>query len=290
MPEVELPLHVRTLTDLQALQAASTVLHTPCGDGTLVWHAWGSGPPVVLLHGGAGSWTHWARNIGALVQAGHRVLAADMPGFGDSAEPPDGHDADVLPHWLEQGLQALIGDAPVHLVGFSFGGLVAGLWAQAHPARARRLVLVGAPALSEAPMAPLPLRAWDTAPPGERRDALHSHNLGVLMLSRAEAIDALAVALHGANIERDRMRRRRLMRTDLLRRTLPHLQCPVHGLWGDDDVLYRGRLQVVREALALAPAGGTLQFIAGAGHWVAYEAADAFNAALVALLDDAAWT
>ena len=64
----------------------------------------------------------------------------------------------------------------------------------------------------------------------------------------------------------------------------------MHGLWGDDDVLYRGRLQVVREALALAPAGGTLQFITGAGHWVAYEAADAFNAALVALLDDAAWT
>lgn len=284
MSEVHWPLHVRTLSDLQALQRASTVLHTPCGDGALVWHAWGSGRPVVLLHGGAGSWTHWARNIAALVQAGHRVLAADMPGFGDSAEPPDGHDADVLPHWLEQGLQALIGDAPVDLVGFSFGGLVAGLWAEAHPARVQRLVLVGAPALSEAPMAPLPLRAWDSAPPGERRDALHRHNLGVLMLSRPDAIDDLAVALHGANIERDRMRRRRLMRTDLLRRTLPRLRCPVHGLWGDDDVLYRGRLQVVREALALAPAGGSLQFIAGAGHWVSYEAPEAFNAALTALL------
>lgn len=287
MAEVQLPLHVHTLEDLQALQHASTVLHTPCGEGGLVWHAWGSGRPVVLLHGGAGSWTHWARNIAPLVQAGHRVLAADMPGFGDSAEPPDGHDADVLPGWLEQGLHALIGDAPVDLVGFSFGGLVGGLWAAAHPARVRRLVLVGAPALSEAPMAPLPLRAWDTAPPGERRDALHRHNLGVLMLSRPEAIDALAVALHGANIERDRMRRRRLMRTDLLRRTLPQLRCPVHGLWGDDDVLYRGRLQVVRDALAQAPAGGSLRFIAGAGHWVPYEAAEEFNAALVALLDEA---
>lgn len=286
MAEVQWPLHVHTLADLQALQHASTVLHTPCGDGALAWHAWGSGRPVVLLHGGAGSWTHWARNIAPLVQAGHRVLAADMPGFGDSAEPPDGHDADVLPGWLEQGLHALIGDAPVDLVGFSFGGLVGGLWAAVHPARVRQLVLVGAPALSEAPMAPLPLRAWDTAPPGERRDALHRHNLGVLMLSRPEAIDALAVALHGANIERDRMRRRRLMRTDLLLRTLPRLRCPVHGLWGDDDVLYRGRLQVVRDALAQAPAGGSLQFIAGAGHWVPYEAAEEFNAALVALLDE----
>ena len=287
MAEVRWPHHVRTLADLQALQDASTVLHTPCGHGALVWHAWGSGRPVVLLHGGAGSWTHWVRNIAPLVQAGHRVLAADMPGFGDSAEPPDGHDADVLPGWLEQGLQALIGDAPVDLVGFSFGGLVGGLWAEAQPARVRRLVLVGAPALSEAPMAPLPLRAWDTAPPGERRDALHRHNLGVLMLSRPEAIDALAVALHGANIERDRMRRRRLMRTDLLLRTLPRLRCPVHGLWGDDDVLYRGRLQVVRDALAQAPAGGSLRFIAGAGHWVPYEAAEEFNAALAALLDEA---
>ena len=36
---------------------------TPCGDGDLVWHIFGNGPPLVLLHGGFGRWSHWIRNI-----------------------------------------------------------------------------------------------------------------------------------------------------------------------------------------------------------------------------------
>lgn len=103
----------------------------------MVWHCWGSGSPVVLLHGGSGSWTHWARNIEALAVTGQHVLVPDLPGFGDSASPPNGHDADALPPWLEVGLQQLLGEEPADLVGFSFGGLVAGLLAQRCSARAR---------------------------------------------------------------------------------------------------------------------------------------------------------
>ena len=139
-----------SLDDVRALQHAAERIETPCGAGTLVWHRWGPRhrPPVLLLHGGSGSWTHWVRNIQPLARAGLHVVAPDMPGFGASAVPPDGHDADVLPGWLELGLRTLVGDAPVQAVGFSFGGLVAGLWAQAFPARVARLVLVGSPGLS----------------------------------------------------------------------------------------------------------------------------------------------
>ena len=153
--------------DLPALAARATRHTTPCGDGLLVWHCWGpaggatggatggaadaaaSAAVVVLLHGGSGSWTHWLRNIDALAAAGHAVWVPDMPGFGASAVPPDGQDADVLPGWLELGLQQLIGARPVALVGFSFGALVAGLWAQARPARVARLVLVDLDHVSE---------------------------------------------------------------------------------------------------------------------------------------------
>ena len=124
-----------------------------------VWHRWGDGEPVVLLHGGAGSWTHWARNIGALVAAGRCVLAADLPGFGDSAPPPSGRDADALPQPVEQGLRELLGAAPCDLVGFSFGSMVASFLAAQQPGRVRRLVLVGAPALSSEPMTRLGLRS-----------------------------------------------------------------------------------------------------------------------------------
>ena len=47
----------------------------------------GDGPPLVLLHGNFGSWMHWIRNVEVLSQH-YRVIALDIPGFGDSATPP----------------------------------------------------------------------------------------------------------------------------------------------------------------------------------------------------------
>ena len=41
---------------VEGIAAEAERVETPCGDGTLVWRRWGSGPPLVLLHGGYGSW------------------------------------------------------------------------------------------------------------------------------------------------------------------------------------------------------------------------------------------
>jgi len=278
------PETVTTPADLQRLRAAARVHHTPCGDGTLVWHAWGTGDPVLLLHGGAGSWTHWVRNIGALVRAGRSVWAPDMPGFGDSARAPGCDDADRMPPWLAQGLQALLGPRAVDAAGFSFGGLVGAYLAVQHPGQVASLMLVGAPALSEERRAPLPMRAWSAVPEGPRRDAIHRHNLLTLMIADPAAVDDLAVAVHAANVERDRMRRRRLMLTDALRRLLPQIRCPLAGIWGEQDVLYRDRPGLVARALALAADYRGLTMLPGAGHWAPYEAAAAFDAALVTWL------
>lgn len=277
---------MNSFEEVEALRRRAQRVETRCGDGVLVWHRWGpaGGAPLVLLHGGSGSWTHWLRNIDALANAGHAVLVPDLPGFGDSAPPPDGHDADVLPGWLERGLQQLIGDQPVDLVGFSFGGLVAGLWAQAWAARVARLVLVGSPGLSGALLPPLDLRRWDALPAGDARAAVHRHNLLQLMLAQADAATPLAVALHAANVERDRLRRRRLMLTAALVPVLPQLVCPVHGIWGAEDVLYRHRLPLIAQVLSTAPSFQSLDLLPQAGHWVQFEAADAFNAALAAAL------
>ena len=277
---------IETVQQAQALAAQARRADTACGPGRLVWHVWGDAgrPPLLLLHGGSGSWTHWVRNIAPLVAAGWQVLVPDMPGFGESAAPPDGEDADVLPGWLEAGLQALIGANPLPAVGFSLGALVAGLWTQQAPARISRLVLVGSPALSADRLAPLDLRRWDKTPAGPARDALHRHNLLQLMLARPASATPLAVALHGANVERDRLRRRRLMLTDVLAQALPAITCPVHGLWGCEDALYRHRLGVIAPVLARAPRFGRLVLLPQAGHWVAFEAAQQVNTALAELL------
>ena len=70
-----------------AFEERSRRFETPCGEGRIVWRVWGSGPPLLLTHGGGGSWLHWIRNIDALAQE-RTVWAVDLPGYGDSAMPP----------------------------------------------------------------------------------------------------------------------------------------------------------------------------------------------------------
>ncbi len=270
-----LPTHIHTLADAAALAAAARRVDTP----------WGEGPPVMLVHGGAGSWNHWVRNIAALVTAGRTVCVPDLPGFGDSAAPPKGQDADVLPPFVEAGLQQLIGQAACDVVAFSFGGMVSGFLAAAYPQRVRSLVLAGAPALSAEGRPALNLRSWAGLPPGAQRDEALRYNLRSLMLAHDESVDELALGLHAANLARDRMKLRRLSRTDVLLRTLPQVRCPVFGIWGELDMLYLGRTETIAPALAQAAAFRSLTLVPGAGHWVQFEAADAFNSALLAALD-----
>jgi len=271
-----LPDSVMTPGDVTALESVAHVERRPCGDGDRVWRIWGEGEPLVLLHGGAGSWNHWVRNIAPLVRAGRRVLVPDMPGFGESAGP-GGDDADSMPQWFERGLATLLGEATCDVAGFSLGALVCGFLAVRYPKRIRRIVLSGAPALSAHARPPINLRPWQAWPPGPRRDAVHRHNLRALMLAHDESIDELALALHAGNAERDRMRRRRLMRTDILLTMMPAIECPVDGIWGAEDALYRTRPQVIGDALRLAPRFHSLELIPHAGHWVQYERAAIFN-------------
>jgi hypothetical protein len=53
----------RTIAQVEGVAAEARMFETPCGDGDMVWHVWGDGPPLVLFHGGYGSWTHWIRKV-----------------------------------------------------------------------------------------------------------------------------------------------------------------------------------------------------------------------------------
>lgn len=282
-----LPAQVETLDHLAQLEAAAERLTTPCGEGELCWHRWGQGEPVLLLHGGSGSWNHWARNIAPLVAAGRQVLAPDLPGFGDSAPPPDGHDADAMPRWIELGLQSLVGPRGLDVVGFSFGGMVAGQLAADHPERVRRLVLAGAPSVTEAPLAELDLRVWSHVPAGPERDAVFRHNLLQLMLLHPASVSEMVLAMQKDNLRREdrRMKRRNLSRQGFLRRVLPRVQAPVWGIWAADDALFRHCRDEIAPGLTLAPRWQSLRFIENVGHWVQFEGAPAFDAALREILD-----
>ena len=256
-----------------------------------VWHAWGQAqhPAVVLLHGGSGSWTHWVRNIAPLVAAGWRVLVPDLPGFGDSDLPEGCTDVDALPEPMHAGLvqlqQAGFCGHAVRLVGFSFGGMTAALWLAAYPQDADQVVLVGAPGMGLTVSERIPLKGWRHLPTPEAQAQVHRHNLMALLLQKPEALDDLALALHTANVQRDRMPRRRLSSTPIVAETLPQLQVPVSAIYGEHDALYRGRLPELQSAMQTrSPLWGRWHTVPNAGHWEQYEAAEAFMAALLGVL------
>ncbi|TDN91434.1 alpha/beta hydrolase [Microbacterium sp. BK668] len=80
----------------------------------------GSGQPVVLIHGFPLNGESWGKQAAALREAGHRVIAYDRRGFGQSTKTGSGYDYDTFASDLNALMVELdLGDAI--LVGFSMG-------------------------------------------------------------------------------------------------------------------------------------------------------------------------
>lgn len=267
------------LPEVQRLEALATRIETPCGpEGTLVWRRWGDGPPLVLLHGGSGSWNHWLRNIDALSQR-HTVFAADLPGCGDSALPPGARDADSIHEYVSAGIAQLAAGTPVELVAFSFGTLVAGFVAATRPELVRQLHLVGCAGLGLTRPS-LNLKSLDSAAGPEDHEAIVRANMASLMVLHAQTLDATALSLHYANLQRDRLRRRRISRTPVMIELQTRWQCPVRAIWGSGDILIRYDAERLRERFAGCDLRD-LALIPDAGHWVQYERTEGFNEMLL---------
>ncbi|QMV73097.1 alpha/beta hydrolase [Comamonas piscis] len=255
---------------------------------TLVWHTWGERRPgklpLVMLHGGSGSWTHWIRNIDALLAQGYELWLPDLPGFGDSDPPAQGADADAMLAPLHAGM-AQLGLLPCQLMGFSFGGMTAAMLAAAYPDAVERLVLVGAPAMGVVPEKQFSLKGWrHLSDPAEQLE-MHRYNLGALMLWDATQIDDAALALHQHNVLRDRLPRRRLANTDILAQSLPQIACPVAAIYGAYDALYKSYMPALEHKYrAVTPQLQAFVLLPDSGHWVQYEQPEAFLATLLPLL------
>ncbi len=108
----------------------------------LPFDAVGEGPAVVLLHAGIADRRMWREHLVPLADSGRRVIALDLPGFGEAGlEPgPQSPWEDVL-----QTLRIVSGE-PVALIGSSYGGAVALRVAALAPAAVSALALFSAPA------------------------------------------------------------------------------------------------------------------------------------------------
>lgn len=275
---------------LFSLVARCQELRSPCGDGDLVWREWGAAnterPPLVLLHGGFGAWNHWVRTIPAL-ESQFRVIAVDLPGCGDSADPPKPYNAASLAEILSGGLDLILpDDTPFDLISFSFGGVLSGLLAHAQARRIRSLTLIGSPVLgltgtgpaNELVEVPRDLPAAEAAP-------LYRHNLQKLMVHDPAAADDLALTIQTDNMAKARLRSRSIARTSVLADSLRDLPCRLNGIFGDKDTTLYPDLSGICDYVEEIHPGAPVHVIPNAGHWVQFEAWEAVNKLLPDVLN-----
>ncbi|NVM90875.1 pimeloyl-ACP methyl ester carboxylesterase [Variovorax sp. SG517] len=276
--------------DLIARIDALSSHHDAVHEGVRVrWRRFGtdaSRPPLVLLHGGHGSWMHWLLNVEAL-SAGRTLWLPDMPGFNESDAPPrvaPGEDP-LRPLLAALGgtLDQLIGAGTViDLGGFSFGGLTAARFGAGRGA-VRRLALIGSGGHGTLRRMTAQMINWRAAPDREAERAALLHNLAALMLHEAAAIDELAFAIHDISCHGTRFRSKEVSQSGGLQQALATMGVPTLLLWGEFDVTADPRPLVAQ--LAVEGPGREGVVIDGAGHWAQYERADEVNARLVSFFD-----
>lgn len=271
------------------------------------------GPPVLLLHGFPDSRWLWRHQVETLAAAGHRVIAPDLRGYGDSDRPTDVA-AYELRHLVGDvtGLLDALDVGRAAVVGHDWGAVLAWSYAMARPERVDRLVAVSvghpsarrhAGAVQQVKGAYVPvflvpglaerllpaggwylLRhvAWRGASPADVPDLARQ----VEDMSRPGALTA-ALSWYRANLRPPRLRlpgRRRSGPAGAPRSARPssRVSCPVMGVWSTADPALTEAQMTGSERFVAGP--WRYERVVGVGHWVPVEAPEQLGALLVDFL------
>jgi pimeloyl-ACP methyl ester carboxylesterase len=250
----------------------------------------GEGPPVLLLHGVGGTFRYWLETLHRLSRT-HRVLAADLPGFGGSDPASRPFDLLAAGRRVLAACELVDAQAPI-LVGHSLGGPVVARVAAQEPARIGGVVLVGSASLSAQP-------AWrrHVLPPIARvalrrpracENALVAHRWARRAVFRELfddpddlPADETRMLVGGATLARQLRDSLDATLSFDLRPLLPRLPVPLGLVWGEHDRTSPiADYELARELRPDARA----RVVRGAGHMPMLEQPDAFAEALAAVL------
>jgi 2-hydroxy-6-oxonona-2,4-dienedioate hydrolase len=269
---------------LARMTAAGEIVTTPCGDGEMVWHIYGDGPPLMLVHGGYGGWAHWIRNIPELSRH-YRLLLPDLPGHGDSAMPPEPISGHGLAEIVADGLDRLLpAGAACDVAGFSFGGIVSGCLAEQMGDRIHNLVICGSNGLGLPRTRLSGFKHWKGITDPDELAEAHRTNLAILMFADPANIDDLAIHIQASNTPKARIKSRLIAVTDVLGAALPKVTARLAGIWGERDSYAEAYMDTRRDLFQSAQPGCPFRVIEGAGHWAMYEFPDRFNAVFLDIL------
>jgi pimeloyl-ACP methyl ester carboxylesterase len=241
---------------------------------------------IVLLHGLGGSRISWEPQLtglstGSTGSTGHRVIAWDLPGYGES-KPLQGPMTFAALADAVADLVTLLREPTVHLVGISFGSMIAQYAAAQHPSMVASLTLLAtSPKFGLDGTRPEDWRAARLAP---MDDGLEPADFAERVLAMLAGPNISTAAMVGQIDAMSRVSSQALrgsidcLITHDSRPILPTIVAPTLCLVGDLDV-------ETPPAYAMAVAdlipGARLSLIEGAGHLLNVEAPDAVNGAIL---------
>lgn len=266
---------------LTALEQLAERITVPSHEGNMVYRRW-SGPAgaetLLLVHGGSGSWLHWYRNIEFLQQHCH-VIAADLPGLGDSAALQEGYTAGDAVEAFIQGARAVIGSEAFHMAAFSWGCAVSAQSAIHFQNQLRSLLLVGPASLGEDPrrssMKPLIRRTPEMSE--SEVQAANLENLARLMIHDRSRIDEMAIYIQTLNTQKARFNSPQFARTTLVLDGVAGIQTPVKVVYGAYDAPALPDVAGKRALFNAVNSEVEFEVVPDAGHWLQYEQPEAFN-------------
>ncbi|MFE3188411.1 alpha/beta fold hydrolase [Nocardia sp. NPDC059240] len=272
------------------------------GDRDIFFTEAGTGPAVVLLHGGgagASGLSNYSRNIDNLAKR-FRVIVPDMPGYGRSSKWVDRADPFGDLAQAIGGLLDELGIAAAHLIGNSYGGAAALRLAMDRPEKVNRLILMGPGGVGTTrslPTAGLQELLNYYAGGGPSREKITRFVREYLVYDGGAVPDELIETRYKASLDPEvvanpPLRRpsgplalRTLWRMDFTRDSrLGQVTHQTLVVWGAEDKVNRPAGAAM---LAAAMPNCDVYLAAKTGHWVQWERAELFNELAVAFLEAA---
>ena len=274
---------------LSAIEKNCNKVFIKSKDSKVCWRSWGKGKPLILLHGGYGSWAHWIKQA-IPFSKNYNVLIPDMPGFGESEDLTLPHTPEKLSANIAETLFKLISPEETPIIcGFSFGGLIAGHLSYNLIERGlnpEKLILVGPGGLGAKRGEMRNMIARHSKMSEEEIYQAHKTNLEILMMHDATKVDDWSIHIQKQNTDAHRIKSRPISSTDTLARILEKQDVPLFLLWGEKDasvgVYLEDRMSILRDI------NSKVRFHVeyNLGHWIMYENDVIFNKILNNFIQD----
>jgi len=220
-----------------------------------------SGATIILLHGWSGTKESWGVNAPAMSEH-FECIALDLPGFGKSQEPNRPWGTFEYAEFLREFAKTLQIQLPV-IVGKSFGGRIAIVYASKWPQELHKLVLVSSAGIEE------------------KTDWLKVR-IGIVRLLGLGPLKQVVYKLLRLK-EKDRYKRevKKIVTNQDLRSLLPDIQAETLIIWGSDDQVLS--LSIGKQ-LAAGIKNSRFEVITGGDHWVHQKRAEEFNQLVIKFL------